>query len=152
MMLRVLLLTGYVLAATPQAAFADTAPFFAGKKLYASDWRACVGFENAEAPDDTYTLDQTGIYGYEFSCVFANMFLVPDLTGQGRQNNYVATASCSDDSGISRPDMLNLSHYEETVTVTSQNDYNYDLLQPSQDGEGVPFGLVNKSFELCQPE
>jgi len=133
-------------------AFADTPAFLAGKKLYASDWKACVGFQDGGAPDDSYTLDKDSISGYEFSCQFVDMKLVPDWTGQGRQNNYIGTASCSDDSGINRPDLFDLSFYENTITVTSQNDYVYDAIRAPKNPDQQSLGFINKQFELCQPE
>jgi len=151
-MLKTIIISSLLATCTLNIALADTPAFFAGKKTYASDWKACVGFADGGAPDDSYTIDKSSVSGYEFSCQFVEMKLIPDWTGQDRQNNYIGIASCSDDSGISRPDMFNISYYENTVTITSQNDFIVDMVNPQQNAEGQPFGFINKQFELCQPE
>lgn len=132
------------------SAVAEEVPdFLANGKTYASDWRACVGFADGGAPDDSNTLDATGVYGYEFACTFVDF---TPVKFEGRTTGYLARASCGDDSGINRPDNFELSFYEDVVTATSQNDYLYDLLRPRSDGDGESWGFVSTQFEMCQPE
>lgn len=128
---------------------AEIPDFFEGGKTYASDWKACVGFAGDGAPDDSNTIDQSGVFGYEFGCTFVDF---KPVSYNGRITSYIAMASCGDDSGINRPDFFDISFYDGNVTVTSQNDYIYDTLRPREDGDGESWGFINKQFELCQPE
>ncbi len=131
------------------AVSAEVPDFFAGGKTYASDWRACVGFAGDGAPDDSNTIDISGVFGYEFSCTFVDF---KPVVYEGRITSYIATASCGDDSGINRPDFFDISFYEDIVNITSQNDFIYDTLRVREDGDGESWGFINKQFELCQPE
>ena len=142
--------SGGVLMAGPAIGFAEEMPqHLASGKTFSSDWRACVGFADGNAPDGSYTLSRSGIYGYEFSCIFVDFKPVIDTSGTGEVCRHIATASCDDDSGINRPDVFNLSFYENQITVTSQNDHLYDLMRQGEDGDVESWGLVNMQFETC---
>jgi hypothetical protein len=139
-----------ILMAGPTIALAQELPqYLASGKTFFSDWRAFVFFADGNAPDGSYTLDRSGIYGYEFSCIFVDFKPVIDTSGTGEVCRHIATASCDDDSGINRPDVFNLSFYENQITVTSQNDHLYDLMRQGEDGDGESWGLVNMQFETC---
>jgi hypothetical protein len=131
-------------------AFASEVPDFLSKgQTYATDWKACVGFADGGAPDDSNTLDKNGIFGYEFGCTFVEF---KPVIFEGRTTGHLITASCGDDSGINRPDIFDVYVYDNIVTATSQNDYIYDTLRQREDGDGASWGFINKQFEMCQPE
>ena len=77
----------------------------------------------------------------------------------GRIFNVVATASCGDDSGISRPDLINLSPYIEggQVFVQSQNEYvvSESVIAVAQNlGREIPqepaYAWVSQTYNLCE--
>ncbi len=145
--------SGGVLMAGPAIGFADEMPqHLASGKTFFSDWRACVGFADGNAPDGSYTLGRSGIYGYEFSCIFVDFKPEIDASGTGEAWGHIAMASCGDDSGVSLPDVFNISFYENQINVTSQNDYRYYLLRHREDGDGESWGFVNMQFEMFQPD
>lgn len=128
---------------------AEVPDFLSNGQTYATDWKACVGFADGNAPDNANTLDKTGIFGYEFGCTFVEF---KPVIFEGRTTGHLITASCGDDSGINRPDIFDVYFYDGIVTATSQNDYIYDTLRPREDGDGESWGFVNKQFEMCQPK
>ncbi len=144
-------LSAAILMAGPAIGLAQELPqYLASGKTFSSDWRACVGFVDGNAPVCSYTLYRSGNYGYEFSCIFVDFKPVIDASGTGEVWGHIATANCGDDSGVSRPDVFILSFYENQITVTSQNDYLYDLLRQREDVDGQNCCSVNMQFEMCR--
>lgn len=121
-------------------------------QTYSTNQKACGATQDGDLPDDSYTLEKNGIFGYEFGCVFVDIKPVVYADNDDPVFSHIMTASCGDDSGVTRPDSFHLSYYEGILTVTSQTDYLYELLRPSE-GENTGFtGFVNTQFEMCQPK
>jgi hypothetical protein len=141
----------FVLAvsALPIQAFAGEAPaFLSGDRTWGSSPQACKAIDGEDAM--AFTLSRKGIYGLEFGCNFLDFLPVRDGEG-GEVFAVVAIASCGDDSGISRPDLFNISVNENTLYVTSQNDYAYVLSKGFEtQPDPVESGIVEKQFELCK--
>ena len=141
----------FVLAvlAVPVSAFAGEAPaFLSGDRTWGSTPQACKSLESEDGA--ALTLSRKGIYGYEFGCNFLDFLPVRD-DATGEMFGMVAIASCGDDSGISRPDMFNITVNENTLSVTSQNEYTAAQSKDS-DGQTDPFatGIIEKPFEPCK--
>jgi hypothetical protein len=135
----------------PLVGAADEIPSFLSKgQSYASDPKVCKGMDAEGAPEDGLIVKADGLSGYEFGCTFVQ-FLPVKFADVDEINSYVAIASCGDDSGITRPDAISLSYYDDQLVVTSQNDYNLAGAKPN-DGKGDPYleGIVEKHFDLCK--
>lgn len=105
------------------AAPALGADFLKGQRFTYSE-NACKGEPEPEVTDDlailsTLEVNEAGVFGYEFGCEFLQFLPGGDSPYQ------TVIASCGDDSGITRPDMITLLYSEEpqSVTVQSQNEY-----------------------------
>ncbi len=145
-------LTGFILAAETHAsvgvAVAGEIPdFLSNGKTYATTPAGCAGFGDSDAPDDALQITAEGIWGYEFGCTFVEFLPVRMNSQPGNVSGHVAIASCGDDSGISRPDLINMSFYDNIIYATSQNDY---VASYHQEEDARQFGIVEKSFALCQ--
>lgn len=128
-------------------ALADGVPaFLADGQVYAVEG-ACDPAEGREFPG--LQLTQQGIFGYEFGCRFLEIRSVPSLDG-GESYQHIATASCGDDSGISRPDFILLmpSLDGETVAVTSQNDYAISMVWEKDGPSGINW-MVQQEYKRC---
>ncbi|MGF1501297.1 MAG: hypothetical protein ACFBSD_05735 [Paracoccaceae bacterium] len=108
---------------------------------YASDPAACPADGLAE---DALVLDAPLLTGYEFGCVLLGFWPVrwsPTDPGEAT----VALASCGDDSGITRPDLLSIIREPDgTLTLQSQNEYARASAWP----EPVP-GYVSRRYAPC---
>lgn len=135
--------------AMPARAVAGEAPdFLAGDRTWGSSTQACKAIDGEDSM--AFTLSRKGIYGLEFGCNFLDFLPVRD-DNTGEIFGVVAIASCGDDSGISRPDMFNISINENTLYVTSQNDYVYVLSKGFEtQSDPVESGIVERQFELCK--
>ncbi|MFZ1813013.1 MAG: hypothetical protein WBO55_00500 [Rhizobiaceae bacterium] len=141
-----------ILTCVPMKADAGEVPsFLAGGQVYATTPEACKGLDAGGDESGGLKLKADGISGYEFGCQFVDFIPVryvdvPEVT------RYIAIASCGDDSGITRPDMIDLSIFDDAVTATSQNDYNYAMsrLDASSDNDPFEAGIINEQFALCR--
>ena len=131
--------------ATPAAA-QEIPPFLADGGKYATDATSCAAeIEEAEG----YQLTAKGLYAYEFSCTFTSFQSVRYNDGDNEPDEYIAIASCGDDSGISRPDMILLMPSDENMLfLTSQNDYAISSVW-EKDGESGLKWLVQREFKRC---
>lgn len=128
-------------------ALADDVPaFLADGQVYAVEG-ACDPAEGEEYPG--LKLTEQGIFGYEFGCRFVGISGVPSLDG-GDSHQHIATASCGDDSGISRPDLILLmpSLDGESVDVTSQNDYAISMAWEKDGPSGISW-MVQQVYKRC---
>ena len=134
--------------------FADDAPNFLKGRTFATESANCKGADDG----DGLQLNREGIFGQEFSCSFVG-FKIDKDTASGRVFSVVATASCSDDSGISRPDLINLSPYIEggEVYVQSQNEYllyETEVMIAQQAGKEIPqkytYAYVSDTYKICE--
>jgi hypothetical protein len=143
-------LSGLVLCslAVLPAQAAEMPPFLAGGQQFATSPGACHSLEEGEG--EGLTVRAAGLFGYEFGCNFVAFLPVRDDAG-GEPFAWIATASCGDDSGISRPDLFNMTHYDDQLIVTSQNDYVAASSKPWDD-QSDPFaiGVIEERFELCR--
>ncbi len=131
---------------------AELPDYLMGGQTYATNQKACGGFQDGDLPDDSYNLGATGIFGYEFGCVFVDIKPVIYPDNEDPVFSHIMTASCGDDSGVTRPDTFHFSYYEGILTVTSQTDYLYQLLRPSEGENTGSVGFVNTQFEMCKPK
>ncbi|MEM7291637.1 MAG: hypothetical protein AAF412_14915 [Pseudomonadota bacterium] len=154
MMLR--LIFAALLCAVPVAALAGEVPGFLLGKTYSTDVNHCSSL--ADTDGDVLQLSKDGVYGLEFSCKFLD-FKTDRDTNTGRISSVVATVSCSDDSGITRPDLFNLSPHEEDglVIVDSHNEYilgQVDLMTAQKLNQEFPernsYAWVTDTYELCK--
>jgi len=142
------------LSVTPS--LAKDIPGFLVGKTYSTDANQCGDIVDAEG--DMLQLTKEGVYGQEFSCQFVGFRYDRDLE-TGRIYSVIATANCSDDSGISRPDLINLSPYEEggQVIVQSQNEYllgETEIIIAGKLGKEYPeknsYAWVTNTYNLCK--
>ena len=134
-----------LIAAIPATAIAAGVPEYLKGKRYAFSDNACHYEPEPETGEDTTFLstlevNEVGIVGYEFGCTFLEFF-----PGDAESDTpYVQTvlASCGDDSGITRPDMISLvfNTEEPSVTVQSQNEY--------VTGDA----MISRTYPLCPDE
>ena len=145
--MRKIFLAIIVALAAPVPALADGLPeFLSGGQVWATDPAGCAAGEGGE--EVYFTLRADGVYGYEFGCTFAQF--LPARTSEGETVGWIAIASCGDDSGISRPDLFNLSAYDSTLTVTAQNEWNSTNDGAEQSEEELRWSLVHRDFALCE--
>lgn len=114
--------------AIPATATAGGLPDYLKDKRYTYSENACRGEPEPNADDMTAILsalevNEVGVVGYEFGCIFLEFW--PGTDESDTPYNQTVLASCGDDSGITRPDMLSLIFSDEppSVTVQSQNEY-----------------------------
>ncbi|MFZ2103004.1 MAG: hypothetical protein WAU86_20815, partial [Oricola sp.] len=114
---------------------------------YASDSASCAAeVEEAEG----YQLTATGLYAYEFGCTFTSFEAIRFDDGDNDPDQFIGIASCGDDSGISRPDMiLMMPSGEDMLFLTSQNDYAISSVW-EKDGESGLKWLVQREFMRCE--
>jgi hypothetical protein len=142
---------GAVLFSASQAVAADIPPFLANGETYVTDTKACA--DNADTGDSpVFHLSRDGLFGYEFGCTFVQFLPVADHTTPNEPYAWIAIASCGDDSGISRPNMINFTPSEGGVLyVTSQNDYLSYLQNPPSGEDGAEdWSLVERQFDMCK--
>lgn len=132
---------------------ADVPSFFASGQYYAETPEDCVAPGAETDRERPMTLNGEGVSAHEFGCYFVEFKPVknPFAEAGSEPDTWLATASCGDDSGITRPDIFNISIYEQSLWVTSQNDYLYDLLRQREEGDNDAWGFVNREYVLCQP-
>ena len=122
-------------------------PFLAGGQKYATAPANCT---DATGSETGLSISAAGMFGRESG---SSLLASPRGRDDARPEpiGYVAIASCGDDSGISRPDMLNISLSEGGIYVTSQSDYTIAASRPF-DGRTDPFakGIIEERFELCR--
>ena len=138
----------------PVGALADDVPDFLKGRVFSTDTRSC----GDSSEGDGLQLSREGIYGPEFSCQFVGFKKDAD-PDTGRIYAIVATANCSDDSGISRPDLITLSPYIEggQVIVQSQNEYilsEAEIMIAQQLGKDYPekssYAWVSDTYNICE--
>ena len=137
-----LLAAGLVLPA--QAA--ELPPFLSAGQVWSTDERACGNPEEGIV-EVFFTASAEGVFGYEFGCNFASF--MPVRSADGEVYSWVAVAACGDDSGITRPDLFAFTQYEDVLTVTSQNDFQWSTGR-EQTEEEAQWSLVNREFALCK--
>lgn len=125
----------------------EVPPFLASGQSWSTDERACGNPEEG-VEGVFYVASKEGLFGYEFGCNFVDFR--PVRNSDGETYGWLATASCGDDSGITRPDMFSLSEYDGMLTVTSQNDWNASLINTDPTEEDAQWSLVNREFNLCK--
>jgi len=151
-----------ILAVAPTALMAADSPDLL-KRKFATDPAACKAEAGADDAD-ALTLDKTGIYGVEFSCSFLDFW--PHLGSDGKIADVVVLASCGDDSGITRPDLITIvPQSPEELQVQSQNEYVQTEVAaslapaPADNGgdnanaedDNVPsFDYVTATYTLCK--
>lgn len=134
-------------ATLSQARADDTPSYLADGGLYVSDIEACSASNPEEA--DGLQLTTKGLFGYEFGCTFASFLPVRLDDGDDQPDQHIAVASCSDDSGITRPDMILLSPSDDgSLFVTSQNDYAIQSVWEKDRPSGIRW-LVQREFLRC---
>lgn len=140
----------------PMQAVAQDIPQFLIGKVYSSDTSQCGDIIDAEG--DVLQLTKEGIYGQEFSCQFVGFQYDRDRE-TGRIYSVVATSNCSDDSGISRTDMITLSPYVEggQVIAQSQNEYilgEVEIMIAQQLDKPFPekssYSWVSTTYNICK--
>ena len=155
MLARLFLISGVMLS-SGTVVFAGEVPTFLDGKLYSTDASQCGDIVDSNG--DTLQLSREGIYAEEFSCQFVDF--KTDVDPQtGRVFGVVATASCSDDSGITRPDLISMSHYEDggQVFVQSQNEYllgETEIMIAQQLEKPFPernsYAWVSNTYNICK--
>jgi len=152
---RIVLFSIVTLALVHPSNAADV-PGFLNGKLYSTDVAQCGDI--VESDGNTLQLSREGIYAEEFSCQFIGFKADADPES-GRVFTVVATASCSDDSGITRPDLISMSPYEEggQVFVQSQNEYllgETEIMIAQQLEKDFPeknsFAWVSNTYTICK--
>ncbi len=152
-MLRRTALVASFLSALSLPALAGDMPDLLAKK-YATDPAACNGQKGLEEVDGL-VIDKTGVTGVEFSCSFLDFW--SDKTGT------TALVSCSDDSGITRPDFLSIVDVGNgEIRVQSQNEFIMgtvalnlapppaeDGKEESEDSGALNFDYVSGIYALC---
>lgn len=135
---------------------AGEVPSFLIGKTYSTDVKQCGNANDGDG--DALQLSKDGIYGVEFGCQFVDFKYERD-SETGRLFSVVATTSCGDDSGITRPDMISLSPYEEggQVIVQSQNEYllgETELIIAEKLGKDYPeknsYAWVSNTYNICK--
>ncbi|MDJ0613777.1 MAG: hypothetical protein QNJ29_08860 [Rhizobiaceae bacterium] len=124
--------------------------------MYSTDVAQCGDIVDTDG--NALQLSGEGIFTEEFSCQFVGFKTDADKD-TGRIFGVVATASCSDDSGISRPDLISMSPYEEggQVIVQSQNEYllgETEIIVAQQLEKPFPeknsYAWVSNTYNLCK--
>ena len=118
-----------LIVAIPTCAMAAGVPEFLKGKRYTYSEETCVGEDELPAEEDadittTLEVNEAGIFAYEFGCIFLDFW--PGDTDSDMPFLQTVVASCGDDSGVTRPDLISLvfdTSEPESVTVTSQNEY-----------------------------
>jgi len=147
--MRVLGIITVILAvATLSPAVADDAPsYLANGGMYVSDAEACSASNAEEAAG--LQLTAKGLFGYEFGCTFASFLPVRLDDGDDEPDQHIAIASCGDDSGITRPDMIVLvPNGEDSLIVTSQNDYAIMSVWEKDEPSNIKW-MVQREFLRC---
>jgi len=133
---------------------ASDVPGFLKGRIFSTDTKSC----GDTSEGDGLQLSKEGIYGQEFSCQFL-AFQTDADPDTGRIYAVVATANCSDDSGIMRPDLITLSPYIEggQVIVQSQNEYvlsEVEIMIAQELGKAFPekssFAWVSNTYNICE--
>jgi len=111
------------------------------KHTYAANAAACdsTGHEKAGL-----AIKDGLISGTEFGCAFLTYTPVvwdPDYP----PSEYVVLASCGDDSGITRPDLISIIHSGDTLRVQSQNEY----VEMVAKGAWNEPGFISRTYEKC---
>lgn len=149
-------LTAFAVGTAVQISHAADTPEFLVGKLYSTDAAQCGDI--VESDGNTLQLSREGIYAEEFSCQFVSFKTDAD-PATGRIYGVVATTSCSDDSGITRPDLISMSHDEEggQVFVQSQNEYllgETEIMIAQQLEKDIPeknsFSWVSNTYTICK--
>ena len=133
---------------------ASDVPDFLKGRVFSTEVESC----GDSTDGDGLQLTKEGIYGPEFSCQFVafNTDSDPDT---GRIYSVIATANCSDDTGISRADMITLSPYIEggQVIVQSQIEYikgEVEIMIAEKLGQAYPeqpgYNWVSDTYNLCE--
>ncbi|MEM9279417.1 MAG: hypothetical protein AAGA76_12650 [Pseudomonadota bacterium] len=135
-------------------AYARDVPDFLKGRVFSTDTASCGDVSEANG----LQLTKEGIFGPEFSCTFLGFQKDAD-PDTGRLWGIVATANCSDDGGISRPDNMTLSPYIEggEVYVQSQNEYvisETEIIIAQKLGQEIPekseYAWVSNTYKLCE--
>jgi len=144
-----------VTAWQPLAAHAGDIPsFLSAGQTYAEKQEYCLGPDEEAEFERPMNINAEGMSAHESGCQFVEYKpIIHSFDEPGAEpDSYLVTAACGDDSGITRPDIFHLYHYEGTLRLTSQNDYMYDLLRPREDDDWETWGFVNLEFTMCQPK
>lgn len=142
-----------MLFASGMANAADMPPFFSAGQMYAEKQENCVGPDDAVEFERPMVLTGEGLSAHESGCQFVEFkpVIYSFAEPAAEPDSYLVTAACGDDSGITRPDVFHMHYYDGKLTLTSQNDYMYDLLRQREEGDWESWGFVNLEFEMCQP-
>ena len=139
-------------------AVAGDLPDYLKDKKYATDAIAC-GTDHGEDEAGALAIDKAGIFGYEFGCSFLDFWHHKDA--EGGLLDVTVLASCGDDSGITRPDMITIiKDSDDTLRVQSQNEFVQGEMaamttQPPAEGEEnesepLNFDFVSATYTLCK--
>ncbi|MEM0899066.1 MAG: hypothetical protein AAGI92_03845 [Pseudomonadota bacterium] len=98
--------------------------FLEGTAVFSRDLRFCPGAATPSDLDGTIQINRAGVFGYEIGCTFLEFTAERDPES-GELLSWQATAQCSDDSGITRPDQLAIIHFgdDNLINLQSQNEY-----------------------------
>ena len=147
-------LVSLMLVGLAAPSLAADAPAFLNDK-FASDPEACKKDANMEELD-ALTIDKSGIFGFEFGCTFLEFW---NEQQDGKTKSTIALASCGDDSGIIRPDMITMIlEGEGELRVQSQNEYAIteaiaSLSQGAGENAGEdfqPYEYVTATYTKCK--
>ena len=121
-------LLALLIMAIPASAVGAGIPDLLKGQRFTYSEQSCRGEPEAETDDmteilSTLEVNEAGIFAYEFGCIFLEFW--PGDAASDMPYNQTVLASCGDDSGITRPDVISLVFSEEppNVTVQSQNEY-----------------------------
>jgi hypothetical protein len=122
-------LLALLILAIPANAMAAGPPDLLKGQRFTYSEQSCRGEPEPETDDmtailSTLEVNEAGIFAYEFGCAFLEFW--PGDEASDMPYNQTVLASCGDDSGITRPDVISLvfdTGESQSVTVTSQNEY-----------------------------
>ena len=136
------------------SAIAQEVPDFLFGKTYATEPAACGSMMDYDG--DGLKITKDGISGLEFGCQFLNFRADRDKES-GKVFGYVATVNCGDDSGINRPDLISMSHWDGQLMVQSQNEYvlsEAEIMIAEKLGKDFPekssYSWVSNTYKLCK--
>jgi len=110
---------------------------------FATDPAACVP---GGGPSEALMIEGGVLSGYELACLF--LAYHPVRWAQvGPVSQVVIVASCGDDTGITRPDLLSvILEPDGALTVQSQNEYVEINAAPDRGWQGH----VSRRYERCE--
>jgi|GEM_PF-3106928 len=112
------------------------------KHRYAARPEACATTDEVEKRG--LVIADEAISGTEFGCAF--LTYTPVVWDENfPPQEYVVLASCGDDSGITRPDLISIMQYGDELKVQSQNEYVEMLAKETWNQPG----FVSRTYTKC---